>query len=265
MNIARLGLLGVAVLAAGGAAFLMRGMTHKDAKVKLAVVEVPSTQVLVAAHVLDPGTRLRLADVRWQKWPGDAVNASYFTSKAAPHAADDAAGSIVHEHLEPGEPLTAASMKAHVGFMAAMLTPGMRAVSIKISEESAASGLIMPGDFVDVVTVRKMEDGAPEGSFVAKTVLENVRVRAIDQNFKQEENDKPIVGKTATLELNTHQVEVLEAADAAGTLTLTLRSAPGSDLTAAIRPASSGDDTVHVVRYGHASRAIPALSGGGSP
>ena len=75
------------------------------------------------------------------------------------------------------------------GFMAAMLTPGMRAVSIVISAESGAGGFILPNDRVDVILTRKF-DGTPP-RVVAKAILSNVRVLAVDQTFTQQRTPRP--------------------------------------------------------------------------
>jgi pilus assembly protein CpaB len=269
MNIARIGLLAVAVLAAGGAAFLVRSMTHKEVKAKTVAVEAPANDVLVAARALEPGTVLTAADLRWQKWPQEAVNQSYFTSKTSPKATEENTGAIVRSHVEPGEPLTAAKfLKAKdAGFMAAILSSGMRAMSVKIGEESAAGGFILPGDQVDVVLTHKVEDGGPDTFFSAETILENVRVLAIDQKLAPSGDDKSLPGNTATLELTPRQVELVSAAQATGEISLALRSAATGDITGSTGLASSRGNTIRIVRYAHARRATPALaqSSGGAP
>ncbi len=94
-----------------------------------------------------------------------------------------------------------------------------------------------------------------------------MRVLAIGQTAEQTANDKTILGKTATLELADAQVSQVMAAQAGGELTLVLRSAAtASGVTAATHPAPSGSNAmIHLVRYGHASRATPALAQGGAP
>lgn len=267
MNVARIALLGVALVAAGGAAFLARSLTHKAPSAKPAAVEASSTQVLVASHALEPGAVLSSSDLRWQKWPADAVTVSYFSQKGAGAPPEEVVGAMVRMHLEPGEPLTRTKVVKgkDAGFMAVMLAPGMRAVSIKISEESAAGGFVLPGDKVDVIAVRKVEDAGSEAQYSAQTVLESVRVLAIGQTFEQSSDDKSIVAKTATLELTQGQAELVTAAQAGGDLSISLRAAAGGEVTAAIKPARRLSDSIRVVRYGHVSRATPALSGGSTP
>ncbi|MFO1186060.1 MAG: Flp pilus assembly protein CpaB [Alphaproteobacteria bacterium] len=266
MNIARIGLLAVALLAAGGAAFLMRSMTRKEAaKEKPAIVAVAAAEVLVAARALEPGTVLTPADMRWQKWPEDAVSQTYFTAKGVPKAADEAAGAIVRIHVEPGEPMTRAKfVKAKdAGFMAAMLAPGMRAMSIRIDEDTSAGGFILPGDQVDVLLTHKVEEQGANGAYTAETILEKVRVLAVGQTFEQS-SDKTVVAKTATIEVTPHQAELLSAAQATGNLSLALRSAAAGDLTASVgQPSKSRTNTIRIVRYARAGRATPALGNSG--
>ncbi len=82
--------------------------------------------------------------------------------------------------------------------MAAMLKPDMRAVSINISADSGAGGFILPNDHVDVILARKLDGNPPR--VIAKTILTDVRVLAVDQTFKQDKDTKTVIGKTATLE-----------------------------------------------------------------
>jgi pilus assembly protein CpaB len=199
--------------------------------------------------------------MRWQKWPEDAVAQTYFTTKAAPKAAEDAAGAIVRSHVEPGEPMTRAKfVKAKdAGFMAAILAPGMRAVSIRIDEDTSAGGFILPGDQVDVILTHKVEEPSANGAFTAETILERARVLAVGQTFEQS-SDKTVVAKTATIEVTLSQAELLSAAQATGNLSLALRSAAAGDLTAAINPPSRRSNTIRIVRYARAGRATPALA-----
>jgi pilus assembly protein CpaB len=98
---------------------------------------------------------------------------------------------------------------------------------VRISAESTAGGFILPNDRVDVLH----SDGK---SSVSHTILSNVRVLAIDQvvddtSKKNDTKSANVVGKTATLELDPSQAEILNAAQSAGTLSLSLRSAADND------------------------------------
>jgi pilus assembly protein CpaB len=211
-------------------------------------------QVLVASRELNPGIVVKSGDLRWQAWPKASLAPSYMSQPALPKALDQAMGSTVRAHLDQGEPVTSSKLiKADgSGLLAAMLTPGMRAISTKIDENTAAGGFILPGDRVDVVMTRK-RDG--KSGYESETVLTNVRVLAIGDAIEGATSDKRLSGKTATLELSSSQAEKLALANAMGKLTLVLRStAKAEGVTAAIDPPQEEPKTtsgpVSVLRYG---------------
>jgi len=275
MNIARVGLLVVAVGAAGAAAFLVRTMTHKPAhEVAHQQIKVPPAQVLVAAHAIDPGSQVKPGDLRWQEWPGDSLSPSFVTDRSDPAALNNTLGETVRAHVEMGEPITSAKLvkAGSAGYMAAMMSPGMRAISTKIDEESAAGGFILPGDRVDVLLTRKVQgvSGGGDnifgggGGFESETILRDVKVLAIGQTVEETNGQKAVTGKTATLETSPAEAERLALSAAMGNLTLILRSAASGGVTAAVRPESDGvakvNGSIRVVRYAHAARVMPAVT-----
>ena len=275
MNIARVGLLVVAVGAAGAAAFLVRSMTHKPShEVAHQQIKVPPAQVLVAAHAIDPGSQIKSGDLRWQEWPGDSLSPSFVTDRSNPAALSDTIGETARAHVEMGEPITSAKLvkAGSAGYMAAMMSPGMRAISTKIDEESAAGGFILPGDRVDVLLTHKVQGisgGADNifgggGGYESETILRDVKVLAIGQTVDENNGQKTVTGRTATLETSPSEAERLALSAAMGNLTLILRSAANDSVTAAIKPDSDGagkvNGSIRVVRYAHATRVMPAVS-----
>jgi len=112
--------------------------------------------------------------------------------------------------------------------MAAYLEPGYRAMAVRVTVETAAGGFILPGDRVDVLLTRetKLENIAnPEGSkFASSTVMQNLKVLAIDQSTRAGEDEQAVVGATATLEVRPGDAEALALAKSEGELSLILRS-----------------------------------------
>ncbi|CAL1690456.1 hypothetical protein MMB232_00581 [Brevundimonas subvibrioides] len=227
----------------------------------------PMAKVLVAARDLAPGQRLVEADLEWKDWPVDEVNPAFITDgsvpvpaaaapegEAAPATTDTTAesavarvtraandlttggakadyfGSVVREPILAGEPIVGRKIvrAGDSGYMAAYLEPGMRAMAIGVSVESAAGGFILPGDRVDViVTVEQQagnDDDAGRAKFASRIVMQNVKVLAIDQSTRAGDDQQAVVGATATLEVAPQDAEVVALAKAAGTLSLVLRS-----------------------------------------
>ncbi len=151
---------------------------------------------------------------------------------STPTAAETLSGSVVRETILAGEPIQARKIvrAGDSGFMAAFLDPGMRAMSTPVSVESAAGGFILPGDRVDVVLTRQVEvpnPANPETTVtrnVSATVMQNLKVLAIDQTVQAPTDESAVVGATATLEVNSRDAETLALARAEGTLSLILRS-----------------------------------------
>jgi pilus assembly protein CpaB len=257
MNTSRVVILGAAALAAGAAAFLARGLLGGGTeKVKAAALPPPVTtsEVLVATDAIQAGAALTPASVRWQVWPKSSVDSSFITHEEAPDVNRVVSGVVAREPLVAGEPLTASKI-VHAdgaGFMAAMVTPGMRAVSIGVSTESGAGGFILPNDRVDVLVTGQVSETPRR--FGAKTILSDVRVLAVDQTYKEDKDQKVVLAKTATLELSPKQAELVEMAQAAGTISLALRALGDSGLQdKTVAAGSSGQPEagpVYIIRYG---------------
>lgn len=261
MNPVRLLIVLVAAVSAIGLALVMqRALGGKPAAAPSAIAAPvsgkPMTQVLVAKRDLAIGARLTGEDVTWQAWPTEAVNAAFITNGAAlpkPEGAAKAAatvsnaanemiggvdpakaveGAIVRDPILTGEPITSRKIVrgGDGGYLSVVLSPGKRAMSVPVTSETAVGGFILPGDRVDVLQTRETagrgdEDGGGGGKIViAETVLQNVRVLALDQSTAAEKDAKSIVAATATIEVSPTDAEALTRAKATGPVTLALRA-----------------------------------------
>ncbi|MGY6531615.1 Flp pilus assembly protein CpaB [Glycocaulis sp.] len=264
MNPTRIAILVAAGLAAIVAAFFVRNAMQPRV-VEQPVSEAPapaasSVRVLAARSDLATGQRLAPGDLYWQPWPDEAVSPAYIREAADREAISRLSGSVVRSAIAQGEPVTERRLVSpgQSGFMAAVISPGMRAVAVPTSARAGAGGFILPNDRVDVIVTSQGQGGA----FSSNILLENVRVLAIDQTYA-EDGSGAVVGSTATLELTPAQARNAAQAMAQGTLTLSLRSlADASDNDAVIEHEStSGERVVRVFRYGREQRV--ALGGGG--
>jgi pilus assembly protein CpaB len=189
------------------------------------------TQVLVARGGVPAGSILRPDQVQWQAWPAQAVNASYFTQANSQIA--QVQGAVARGPIMAGQPLTREGVvqPGDRSFMAAVLQPGYRAVTINVSASTAVGGFVMPGDHVDVILSRNLDEGGPAKRFVSETVLSDIRVVGMDQRANDKDAKDPkdpkkdgVVPQTATLEVTPKDAEVVAVVAELGKLTLSLRS-----------------------------------------
>jgi len=263
MSMARIIILALAAVAAIGAVFLARSFSTprsapQPAAAQQAEPAFETVQVLTAAADLPIGHRIASGDLQWTAWPKEAAHASFVSESNAPDALETFARAVARADIAAGEPITPRKLinPGDAGFMAAVLEPGKRAVAVRISAETGAGGFILPNDRVDVILTRSDEGGGDGGrseGFTSATVLENIRVLAIDQTFKEVDDEQVVVGSTATLELAPAQAERLSLAEAQGEIALALRSVADIDyespLLASERSRVSSS-RVRVIRYG---------------
>jgi pilus assembly protein CpaB len=267
MNMPRMLILAVAAIAAGAAALLARNLLGGGTPAAAArpAPAISMSDVLVASSAIQPGQRLNNTMVRWQRWPTSNIDASFITHRQHPSVELAVAGTVARAPILAGEPLSESKIvhSASVGFMAATLGPGMRAVSIPITTESGAGGFILPNDRIDLMVSVQISDNPKR--YNAQVVLSNVRVLAVDQTIKQDKDQKVVLAKTATLELTPAQARTVVRAQAAGPLSLALRPlADGNATVAAVQqpsaaptaspstPDEDGDpgDGVRIIRFG---------------
>jgi pilus assembly protein CpaB len=233
MSTRQIAVLAVALIAAVAALFLVRGMATRPAATEKAEVTqaAPGLPVLVAAKALEPGDATAPGDIVWINFPQEAVGEAFIQQTTMPNATTDYVGAVARVAIAKGEPITTGKLvkPGEQGFMAAMLTPGYRAVSIPITAQTAAAGFILPNDHVDVLATRRVQvqaGGQSRDEVRSDVILQNVRVLAIDQKFKTEAGGgapAPMTGGVATLELSARDAEQLAMAGKMGDLALVLR------------------------------------------
>jgi pilus assembly protein CpaB len=203
-----------------------------QATVAPAPVDVPKeTKILVAERALTAGTILKPEHLRWQAWPEDGLLDAYVVHGEETTGADASGqasliGAVVRAGMVDGEPITDRRVvrPGDRGFLAAMLASGHRALSVPVNAASGISGLIFPGDRVDVILSHTIqEDGAGANQRKAsETVLSDIRVLALDQRTDDVDGER-VVAKTATLEVDPKEAEKLSLAQKLGDLSLSLR------------------------------------------
>jgi len=194
------------------------------------IPQQPVTKVLVATHGLPAGQFLQPNDLEWQDWPDNALNSSYIASGS--RTVDDLIGSVVRAAISGGEPITDDRLikKGDRGFLSAIMSPGTRAVTVQLQQNAGLGGLVLPGDHVDVVLTAVVPSSVPNEPehHASETVLEDIRVLAIDQKMSDMSNET-VMARSATLEVTPKQAEILALVTDMGKLSLTLRSIASGD------------------------------------
>lgn len=194
--------------------------------------------VLVASKDLPAGHIIAVADLRWQSWPDKSVPEQYVVRKDAVSTdiPPSYVGTVVRRGIVASGPITADNLikLGDRGFLAAVLKAGTRAISIRVDDTTGISGLIYPGDRIDLILTHEVgvkgkdadTPSAENKVRVSETILSNVRVIAIDQSIEDLKSAKNQARspKNVTIEVTPHQAEMVTVAARMGTITLTLQS-----------------------------------------
>jgi pilus assembly protein CpaB len=243
----------LAVFGAGGAVILVKkfidaGNKSQSSSVSETGKKIKTIFVLVADATLQPGTLIKTASYRWQQWPNDAVTENYFTeTNNTARVPEEIKEFKIRQPIFKGTPITKEMVfkTDTVGVLPGLLKNDMRAMSVSVRSPNGPVGLILPGDKVDVIVTMEMQKlisdyqtsekrelsgkEPPPVKYGAETILKNITVIAIDQNFESKEvSEKPI--STVTLELSSIDAEKLAVAKSMGNINLVLRSAVNSAL-----------------------------------
>ncbi|WP_439393064.1 Flp pilus assembly protein CpaB [Bradyrhizobium sp. PMVTL-01] len=246
----------VFLLAAGALGLIAYSMNLPNAPAPVAQAAAPAaplTRYLVAARPLKAGTLTREEDFRAD--PLDSV-----PTGAIRDTTEDRSrllGSLVRKNLDTGSPITSENvlLRGDRGFLASVLEPGTRAISIKVDAESGVSGLIKPGDYVDVVLTQVAANADVARRALSETILQNVRIIAIDQEIVQtgqtgaaNNTATAKVAQTVSLQLAPEQVKKIAVAKNLGSLSLAMRSAVEPRDIADSRTISSCDVSAEIAR-----------------
>jgi pilus assembly protein CpaB len=225
-----------AIVLAGGTALLARAWLAAERSKELAeaapmALPTPAKAVLVARTEIRRGQILRPDEMVWQTWPEGGLDKTYVVM-GGPRTPESFAGWVAKNPIVGGEPISEAKIIApgNRGFLAAVLRPGMRAISVPVTITSGISGFIFPGDQVDLLLTYSVpatvsSDKDKKSSYdhkAAETVLRDIRVIAIDQRLESKAGEA-VPAHTATFEVSAKQTEVILLASEIGKVTLILR------------------------------------------
>jgi pilus assembly protein CpaB len=246
MRVATIASLGASALLGLGALFVAKvwlpNSSHGATRAAAGEMPAPTlTPVVAAAGAVPFGQKLEAKNLTVIQMPAGAV------PEGAYHSIQQVVG------LDGGGPVTLTALVNHEPILptkvsgggakpsvAATISPGMRAYTIKVNDVAGGGGHVLPGDRVDVLLVQEISDkGAVEGAsatklFISTLVLQNVRVLGMDLIADPASTEK-FPPKTATLEVGVLDAGKLAAAGEAGILSLSLRRSGATDVTE-VRP-----------------------------
>ncbi|WP_439579393.1 Flp pilus assembly protein CpaB [Elioraea sp.] len=235
----RIILIGLIVLAAAGLSLVGMQTLLPAQPVRTVVTEVAPIQApppllvrtLVAARPIAPGSLLRGEDLGVREVL--TSDAGEGVLRDTPESRAELAGALVRRYLEAGERITMGDVlrPRDRGFLAAVLRPNMRAITVGVDAVTGTAGLIWPGDRVDLLLTQSLDERVTQLSrrVVGETVLNDVRVIAVDQQLTQGAtgaNASPDgkVARTVTLEVSPEEAERVAVAGQLGRLSLTIRA-----------------------------------------
>lgn len=187
------------------------------------------TRVLVAARALPSGTLLKDEDFTVREMPPAEVPEGALEPSDESHA--ELRGALLRRYLDAGTPVRRADVlrPRDRGFLAAVLRPGTRAISVGVDVVTGTAGLIWPGDQVDLILTQELAGGdVPLARrVVGETLLADVRVIAVDQQFQgatAADATPNRIARTVTLEVSPEQAERVAVASRLGRIALTVRA-----------------------------------------
>jgi len=237
------------------------------------VEQIEHEFVLVAISDVSRGQRISPEMLDWQQWPAEAVAPSFIVRESRPQAIEELSESVVRMDIFTGEPVNEAKLvrAGDSGLMAALLSPGMRAITTRVSTDSAAGGFIMPGDKVDIVLTKQLprdpnqNQGTNVTLYTAGTIFEDVKVLAMNQNYSTGPDSPAALDSVsfATFEMSPSDAEILEAAAETGTISLMLRGLQpnGRVRNAAKIEVEGAPESSSVVVYRNGQQTQTAIQG----
>ncbi len=236
----------IALILAGGAAFMAKRWVDSQSGSKPESVSQNTVQVYVAATNIPFATRIENTQLKLMPWPKDNIPAEAFTEADTQKDPNAILGKVTQRDFYTDEVLLKPQIKEHLGgsTLSALIQEGMRAISVRVDDVAGVAGFILPGNTADIlatgikincqpqplhfITSRTADTAATASQSGTYTLLPNVKILAIDQ-LASKEQDKPAVVRALTLEVTPKQAECLVQAMRTGPLQFTLRNPMDTD------------------------------------
>lgn len=202
------------------AAVLANNWINKQTHAKKAP-SIDTKQIVVAAVQIPYGDTIEAHHVKLKEMPIAYLPEGYLTD------VKKVEGTVSKRELIEGEVLLPHHfIEPNSGnLLAALLDENMRAVTVRVNDVVGVAGFLMPGNYVDVVSARRLQNN----QYTTSTVLQKIKVLAVDQKANADESNSPTLVRSVTLSVSPKQAELLVKARSEGEIQLTLRN-PNEDL-----------------------------------
>lgn len=219
--------LGCGLIASIGISQVMENGGEQEATPK-----VEKAKIYVATRDVEQGVLLTPQCVKLEEWPKNLI------PDGAVRELTEIEGKKTKGRLFPGEPILLPKLvdKNDLNVESDNIPQGMRVVSVKVTVDSSASGLLNPGDRVDVLVYLRRGAGIPVTT--TRTIMKNVSVFAVNAVTEREiDDDSSIRAKTVSLLVSPDQAERITLASELGRIKLSLRR--GDDDTSGETPGAT--------------------------
>jgi pilus assembly protein CpaB len=240
---------------------------------------IPQSHILITSRAVHAGSLIVPEDVEVSSMDEDKVPAG--AMRDTPESRQALRGAMIRRSLGAGEPFIPGDFLSpgDRGFLAAVLEPGMRAVTVGVDAVTGTAGLIWPGDRVDLLLTQTLDDASlpTDHRIAGETLMEDVRVIAVDQQLVQGAQPgnaaaNAAANRTVTLEVSPVDAQRIEVAARIGRLSLTVHPADpvataSGDVTARLEPPQPvfGGDVSMALRSRNQSKsggAVKVFRGG---
>ncbi|MBY6196596.1 Flp pilus assembly protein CpaB [Vibrio hangzhouensis] len=220
-------LLLISVLLGLGAVFFAKKWVDEKTQPEIVQEVIERVPVVITEQGIMAGTVIEKKHISLRLLEKDWLNVQHHYQSI-----DDVVGKIANVSLYKGEPVNRlrTSMPGEGSTLAAIIAEDKRAVTIRVNDVIGVAGFLLPGNKVDIINTRKISKTRAS----SKTVLKNIKVLAVDQTARTDEN-KPVIVRAVTLEVTLKEAEKLMSAQREGDVQLALRNPQQKDVPIAKR------------------------------